>query len=275
MTTSPPIPPPAAAPAAAPPPAEPRRPWWRSPFVLIAAGFLALVLVVFAVGLVIARATDDDGVGDLDDGAAHVVTGPLDDRREATLELVHGAHSVTIRTDDLGDRLYRVSTPDDSHLLPRVDDGENDADPVRVRLVERGAPGVAAVDIRLHPDVRWTLRVLGGANDELIDLREGRLAGLDIAGGVSLAEVTLPRPEGVVPVRMTGGAGQLRLHAPTGVPVRVQAGSGAGTVTVDGTAHPGVAAGSVFEPPDWSAAADRYDVQAVAGVGTLTVDRSP
>jgi hypothetical protein len=274
MTTSPPIPPPAAAPAAAPPPAEPGRPWWRSPFVLLAAGFLALVLVVFAVGLVIARATDDDGVGDLDGGGAHVVTGPLGDRREATLELVHGAHSITIRADDLGDRLYRVATPDDSHLLPDVDDGDGD-DPVRVRLVERGAPGVSAVDIQLHSGVRWTLRLLGGANDELIDLRESRLAGLDIAGGVSLADIALPPPEGVVAVRMTGGAGQLRLHAPAGVPVRVECGSGAGTVTVDATAHPGVAAGSVFEPPNWSAAQNRYDVQAVAGVGTLTVDRSP
>jgi hypothetical protein len=240
---------------------------------LVAAGFLALVLVVFAVGLVIARATDDDGVRDLDADEPHVVTGPLGDRREATLELVHGVHSITIRAADLGDRLYRVSTPDDSHLRPRVDDGDSD-EPVRVRLVERGAPGVSAVDIRLHSGVRWSLRLLGGANDEVIDLRESRLAGLDIAGGVSLAEITLPPPEGVVAVRLTGGAGQIRLHAPAGVPVRVECGSGAGTVTVDGTAHPGVAAGAVFEPPNWAGAPDRYDVQAVAGVGTLTVDRS-
>ncbi|MFC7760502.1 hypothetical protein ACFQY4_22570 [Catellatospora bangladeshensis] len=44
-------------------------------------------------------------------------------------------------------------------------------------------------------------------------------------------------------------------------------------MTVDGVRRSGIAGGTVFTPPGWADAADRYDVDATAGVSTLTVDR--
>jgi hypothetical protein len=254
---------------AEPPAAPAGRPGpWRSPGVLLAAGVALLILVVLAVAVALAVGTRQ--ADDAWDGGGRVVSGPLDDRREAMLELVDGATSITIRTVDLGDDLYRVSTPDGSHLRPRVDDRGG---VLRVGLAENGPPGESAVEVRLNPRVRWAVRLTGGANDEVVDLTGGRLAELAIAGGVARVEIVLPAASGTVPVRLSGGADQVLLRVPAGAPVRVQAGAGAGTVTVDGTVHSGVAAGAVFEPPGWAGARDRYDVTASKGVGSLTVER--
>jgi hypothetical protein len=129
------------------------------------------------------------------------------------------------------------------------------------------------VEVRLDSDVRWRIRFTAGAVEDLVDLGGGKVAGVELAGGVTRAELTLPKPSGTVPVRLTGGAGQLILHVPRDVPTRVGVASGAGTVVVDGTTRGGVGAGTVITPPGWDQAGDRYDVQAVAGVSVLTVDR--
>jgi hypothetical protein len=44
-------------------------------------------------------------------------------------------------------------------------------------------------------------------------------------------------------------------------------------VTIDGVTHSGVAGGSMWTPDGWSAAADRYDIDATSGVSTLVVSR--
>jgi hypothetical protein len=61
------------------------------------------------------------------------------------------------------------------------------------------------------------------------------------------------------------------VHTARQVPVRVRVGSGAGRVVLDGLSHNGVAAGALFTPDRWAAAASRIDVDAVAGMSALTV----
>jgi hypothetical protein len=254
------------------PPGPPTEQQWRPSrrtWIIIGA-VLAAILVIVAAVLVAARlgAYDEDARGPGRDD--RVVTGPLRDRTEATLELLTGAASITVRATDLGDRLYRAASPEGSDLVPEVVDG---GDRVQVHLAKRGPDGPEAVEVTVNPRVRWTIRIVGGAVEEVVDLGAGRLAGLDIVGGVTRVEVRLPRPQGTVPVRMSGGANQFVVHAPTGVPVRARLGSGAANATVDSTTRTGVAAGTVVAPPEWDGAPDRYDVDAVAGVSALTVDR--
>jgi hypothetical protein len=228
----------------------------------------AVALAVVALGTVIALALVVRGASD---GRDHVVSGPLGDRREATLEVLDGASSITVRTVDLDDLLYRAATPDDSHLVPRVVDR---ADRVQVFLAEEGPPGPSAVEIEVNAAVRWTVRVSTGANEELLDLGGGRIAGVEVVGGVSRLEAFLPPPDGNLPVRLSGGANQVLLHAHRDAPARVTIGGGAGTVRLDGTTHSGVPAGQVFTPPAWAGSGDRYDVDVAGGVSTLTLDRA-
>jgi hypothetical protein len=251
-----------APPGSGPPPVQ-RRPWrWSRPGAVAAGILLLLVVILVAVELA------DSGPW-LPSPADHVATGPVNGRPEAQFEVLSGVASVTVRTADLGPDLYRVSTPLGSGLLPRtVDHGGR----VELQLVSSGPAGASAVDIRLNDQVRWGLRLAGGATRESVDLAAGRVSGVDIVAGVTAVELTLPRPQGTVPLRLTGGASEFSLLVPTGVPAQVTAGGGAGTISLDGVVRHGVAAGTVLATGGWAAATDRYELVLSAGVAALAVD---
>lgn len=198
----------------------------------------------------------------------HVVTvGGV--RDEAILDVVSGVDTLAVTVSDLGSDLARVSTPAGSRVAPLVETDE----PVRVVAVAGGGSGPAALSVVLSPEARWAIRLTGGAQAVTLDLRGGRVAEVDFIAGVSSIDLFLPDPAGTVPVRMGGGASLFAVHAPDGVPVRVRMTGGGGSATIDGTSRSGIAGGTLIDAPGWDAAADRYDVEAVAGVSRLTVDR--
>ncbi|GHJ48126.1 hypothetical protein Cs7R123_54680 [Catellatospora sp. TT07R-123] len=211
---------------------------------------------------------DEPGRGRDGFGAAHTVSAARGGRDTAALTVVSGATTVTVRAADLGDDLYRVSTPSDSALSPEVVESGGRH---QLHLASTGEHGAAAVEVLLNREVRWDLRFSGGAAETVVDMGAGRLGTVDFAAGSTRIETVLPRPQGTLTVRMAGGASDFLVRLPDGVPVRVSAGGGAADVTVDGTRHLGVAGGSVFSPPGWATATDRYVVDAVAGVSSLTV----
>ncbi|UQU62117.1 hypothetical protein COUCH_24095 [Couchioplanes caeruleus] len=196
--------------------------------------------------------------------AAHTVTGALGGRTAAAFDLVDGARTITLRTADLGNTLYRVSTPAGSAVSPRADESDG-----RIRLRLDG--DADAVDVALSTRVRWDLRVGGGADSSTIDLTGGRVGGVDLSGGASRIMLTLPRPDGTLTVRMSGGVSLFDVRTAGAAPVRVQVGRGAGSVMLGGRTHRGVAAGQTFTTRSWTDTADRVDVQAVAGLAALTV----
>jgi hypothetical protein len=200
----------------------------------------------------------------------HVVSARLDDRKEVTLDVVSSASTLTLRAADLGRDLYRVETPVDGALLPRADD---DAGRVTVRLEPAGVQGPGSVTMVISSKVAWRIRLAGAVAEQTVDLSGGRITALEVAGGSGKVDVTLPRPSGTLPVTMSGGVGELLIHVPRGFPVQARIGSGAGTVTVDGAARSNVTPGTLITPAGWGAATDRYDVNAAAGLSTLTVDR--
>ena len=73
---------------------------------------------------------------------------------------------------------------------------------------------------------------------------------------------------------MTGGASTFDVHLPDGTPARVLLAAGAGQATIDGIAHSGIAGGTTLSTPDWNTTADRYDLNLIAGVSSLTLDRA-
>lgn len=200
----------------------------------------------------------------------HSVSAPLDDRVDLQFELASGANSVRVSSADLGDDLYRIATPDDSSLAPQVADGGSG---LRLTLANTGLTGQASVEVQLSTKVRWQLQLAGGGTEEIVDFTTGRLVSMEFTMGASRIEVSLPRPEGTMTIRLATGAGQLAVHAPQNLPVQVKVGSGAGTVIVDDQTRNGVAANMVVASPGWDEAKDRYVVDAAGGLSTLIVDR--
>ena len=182
----------------------------------------------------------------------------------ATFEVGDGVADIRLSTADLGTDLYRVSAPG-ARPQVTVADGK-----VRLNVVARAGQ----VEVALAADVRWDLRVGGGVGHSTIDLSGARLHNVELTGGADRIDLTLPRPDGTLTVRMTGGVNRFDVHTVGHVPVRVRVGSGAGRVVLDGHSHDRVAAGALFTTDEWATAVDRIDVDAVAGMSALTVTAS-
>lgn len=191
--------------------------------------------------------------------------------REPVFTLVNGADVVRVRVADLGGDAFEVSTPDGAKVVPAV--SVNGAE-VIAGLRDSGGAGPAVVDVVLDPSARWRVRLAGGAADEAVDLTGGPGGDVDFASGVARAAVTLPAGKGVQRVQLAGGASQLTVRLGSDAPVRVAVRGGAGSVTVDGRTQGGISAGSEWTPDGWASVADRYDVDATSGVGSLTVERA-
>jgi len=248
-------------------PAGPRERRW----LLVGAVVLALVLVAVLAAVLIAQVIWRSADGP-QDGADHVVTAPLGDRRDGTLDIVGGVGSLVVRSADLDEDLVRVSTPDGSGQVPRVDDRDG-VTAVSLVDAEDGHGGKAPLEIVLNQGATWRVRVSGGADSARLDFRTGPVSEVDLASGISTVEIWLPAPRGTGVIRETGGTSLLAVHAPTAAPVSVTVSGGAGSVVIDGAAHNGIGAPTTYAPDGWSTATDRYDVQAIGGLSQLRLER--
>jgi hypothetical protein len=195
--------------------------------------------------------------------ADRTVTAPLGGRQAATFELGGVTSVVTVRTEDLGDDLYRITTPEDSASRPWA---ALDKDTVRLSLsAVAGAP--AGVEVLLTSKAVWTVKLTGGAQEHRVDLGKGQVAGVELAGGARGVELTLPAPQGTVGVSVTGAVDQLVIRSPQSGPVRLKLAAGAKTVSAGQRTLRDVTPGATFTPRDWEKSG-RYDVT-VASQATL------
>ena len=71
-------------------------------------------------------------------------------------------------------------------------------------------------------------------------------------------------------LRELAGVSVFALHVAAVTPVSVKAHAGAGTVSMFGTSQSGVSAGTTISSPYLGA--NRYRIDAIGGVGTVSVD---
>jgi hypothetical protein len=223
----------------------------------------------------------------LDDDADHRVAVDRGGRDAAVLIVASGADSITVRADDVGGDLAVVTTPEGSRARP-VADLDDDTLTVRTADVRAddngddndngddgdGDGGPVDLVVRVSRDVRWDVVVGGGSQRLTVDLRGTTTGRVEVRGGQGSIDLTLPEPDGLLAAVVAGGAGTVTVHAPEGVPVRVDLDAGAGSAALDGDHRQGLAAGSSLTSPDWTGTGDRIEVECTSGVGTLTLDRS-
>ncbi|MCA2216801.1 hypothetical protein [Jidongwangia harbinensis] len=249
----------------------------RSRAVTIATVALSTVVLLAGglAGVVFFAGPDSDLTSVLRLGAGtarqdNVATAPLAGRTAASFEMAAATTKVTVRTQDLGDDLYRITAADEAGTVPQpvVSD-----DRVQLQLSSDGERTSGAVEVLLSTKITWSLRFVGAADEQILDLTGGRVSSVDLAGGTRRVDLTLAQPTGTVPVRVTGAIDDLSVTSPSGNPVRVQVGGGAKTVTAGERTLRDVPAGSTLTPKDW-AAPNRYDVDAAARLTLLAVRTS-
>ncbi|WP_328375053.1 hypothetical protein [Micromonospora zamorensis] len=210
-----------------------------------------------------------------------LLTAPLAGRQKGTFVLADGLSSFELGVADLGDDLYRISSPAGSGVLGRPTVvGET----VRLEVVKSGASATRSLRVALNERVAWRLQLVGGVSSQVLDLTRARLLGVELAGGSSRTEILLPPitatstgnasdPDStsIMTVRLIGGTSQLDIRAAGETPVRVRVGAGAGSVVVRDNRWDGVAAGAVLSTPGWDRSAARLFLDLVAGANTVTV----
>jgi hypothetical protein len=198
----------------------------------------------------------------------HAATISADGQRSATLAVVSGATTVFVSAAAMPGTLIKVSTPGNSAVRPQL---VQQAGQVELFLDNTGQSGPSAVLIQLSSAVAWHLQFSGGANQTVLSLRHGDVSSIDFTAGSSLISMTLPPPHGTIPITLAGGATQVSLTVPHGVPAQLRLYGGASTATLAGHTHVGLSGGTILAAPGWAAAPNRYDVDAPAGVSEISV----
>ena len=203
----------------------------------------------------------DDGVG-----SQHIA--PLGGLTQARLLLRSGTNELTVRGAPGLTDLYRAAFEGPVPTV-RLRDGT-----VSIQYKGGGMPWdwrKRNADVALNPTIPWDVELNGGANKV-----HGQLDGVDVRsfamhGGVDRIRLTLGRPVGAVPIRLSGGAAQITVERPEGVAVQLRIDGGAGGIAFDRQKLGGVGGGTVLETTRADAATDRYVIELAGGAGRITV----
>jgi hypothetical protein len=127
----------------------------------------------------------------------------------------------------------------------------------------------AVWDLKLTPATPMRLTIEAGVGESTLDLTRLKLTDLDLKTGIGSTTLTLPR-QGHVQAHVEGGVGNTTIRIPPGVAVRIALEAGIGKVEVLGTYQ---RQGDTYISPGFDSAANRVDLTASSGIGTITIQQ--
>jgi hypothetical protein len=127
----------------------------------------------------------------------------------------------------------------------------------------------AVWDLRLAATTPTRLTIEAGVGQSTLDLADLAVTELDLKTGVGQMTLTLPR-QGQVQAHIEGGIGNATIRIPAGVAVRIALDAGLGNVEVRGNYQ---RQGNRYVSPDYDTAANRVDISATSGVGTIVIEQ--
>ena len=128
-----------------------------------------------------------------------------------------------------------------------------------------------SAEFALTTAVPWDISLRGGMWKLVADFSALRVTALEVTGGASDIEVTLPAPIGVVPVRISGGASEVLLRRPAGTEARAEVNGGASQLIFDGQRLGAVGGRAVLTSGGFTEATDRYEIRFTGGASQVTV----
>ncbi len=184
------------------------------------------------------------------------------------LEFTKGAAKVNLRGDGSLTELYRATFEGPAPEIT-VKGGT-----VTVRQRRRFRPfdwRAQSADFALTTAVPWDISLRGGMCQLVADFSALRVTALEVTGGASDIEVTLPAPVGIVPVRVSGGASEVLLRRPAGAEARAEMNGGASQLVFDGQRLGAVGGRMVLASGGFAEAVDRYEIRFTGGASQVTV----
>lgn len=147
-----------------------------------------------------------------------------------------------------------------------------------IDIVYRGVSSLMwrrqSAQVALNTSIPWQIEVPGSLFRSTLDLRGLHVTAVAVDGGAYRAEIRLPRPTGIVPIRIVGGAESITVRRPNGVAVQAVVRGGANQVQLDGRRFQWTGE-TPFQLSDQAGAADRYEVEFASGVNKLSIVKEP
>jgi DNA-binding MarR family transcriptional regulator len=212
------------------------------------------------------RATEQGATAQNGEGDS---SAPLGTATSGHLKFTHGGASIMLRADRALDGLYKA------HFEGSPPNVEVSGGVVTIDYRRRFRPfdwNKHRADIVLNGSLPWRVDLRAGASKLIADLRELELTSFELAGGAAEIDVSLPRPHGTVPVRLTGGASKVGLHRPTGVPASAQLTGGASKLVFDNSRLGSFGGLTRLQSDGFDAASDRYEIRFAGGASQVTID---
>ena len=182
----------------------------------------------------------------------------------AELAIDSGSRGVTIRagTSDM-EALFRVP-PDRASAAPAVVRGE--------KVIVRRLRGVGRGELELNPRRPWRFHVQAPTWKTVLDIGGLDLRGLHVDSGAAKLEVFLPHPAGAVPIQISGGVVEVRLHRPAGSAAVVDLSAGVVQVQLDDFSTRATVFDTHWETPNAPASPDRFEIRVSSGAVRVELD---
>ena len=108
--------------------------------------------------------------------------------------------------------------------------------------------------VALNISIPWQIELRGGVSNLDADLRDLPLSSLVITGGISDADILLPRPVGTIQIYVASGVSNLRIFHPQVIPARLKVGGGISRLVFDDQRYGSMGGGIQLEDPEYKAA---------------------
>jgi hypothetical protein len=191
------------------------------------------------------------------------------------LTITSGMADARVRIDPEATDLIKIDCDEDSPPRLRVSSSELRVswrhETIGSWLLAALAGESRDIEIVLHPAVEWTLQIRGGLSRFDADLTAGKLARLEISGGVSDVRFDLPAPGGVVPIRISGGASDLGLRRPADTGVSLAVGGGIAGLRLDDQEFGAIGGGARLAAGSVRGDVPRYALEISGGASGLQV----
>ncbi len=202
------------------------------------------------------------------EGAEGVFSAPLGDLRRARLVFSAGMTPITLRADAGIPALYQAHFDGPAPTVKAEDGGVTVRYPRRLWFLDDGQ---RQAEITLNASIPWQITLQSKASVITADLRNLDLTGLEIKGGYGVVRLDLPAPSGVVPIKISGGASDLRIQRPAGVAARVSLKGWVSQLTFDDRSIGNAGNEAHLQSANYDTSAERYDIETTGYAVNVTI----
>lgn len=201
-----------------------------------------------------------------DEGRAF--SAPLGKAESGRLVFFSAMSRLVLRGDARMEDLYRA---DFEGSLPNIKVEEGNVTiryPQRMWLVDRGQ---RMADVRLNTVIPWRIVIHGGASEITAELGGLDLAELEVKGGMSMIRLELPKPSGVVPIQISGGASEIMVRHPVGVAVRAHLKGWVSEFIFGDQTFSAMGNDMRLQSPGYTATGPCYDIEVASSASMVTI----